>query len=261
MIGLAAGLSLSSIVVLAQSIWPDIVLHVTENSGLFMNSDTLGDTAAVVLIGLAFAKDIPVKHRLCLAVMVLPCLIMPSCRGAWLAVAGVAVNAIWSKSRLAGIAVALVLALAAIASYRSGYRLDAIAQRLSMWRDIAPALTWRGHGIGSVWTDFAGLNTTYDTAQLRAEHLHNDWLEAIFEGGIIGAGALAAMLVCLRGKDPTARAILLGIGIEAVTGFPLHLPVTAFLAALCLGHLARERDSLFSALDVGRVRLLAGQNG
>ena len=81
--GLAIGLLPSAAVVLIQTWQPDIVLHATPNSGLFVNSGSLAEIAALVMIGL-----LTIQGRYwqgLLFMLLLPCLILPMSRGAYLA--------------------------------------------------------------------------------------------------------------------------------------------------------------------------------
>lgn len=69
-------------------------------------------------------------------------------------------------------------------------------------------------------------------------HLHNDWLQLIYELGIVGLIPMAVLLAV-----PSAfAAALVVIG---CFGFPLHMPASAALSAFVVGHdirnLAAER--------------------
>lgn len=252
--GMALGLIPSSIVVLLQIPYPLMVAHATSASGLFINSGSLAEITALVLIGLSFG--VGSKHWMVLAPLISPCFILPESRGACLALVTGATVWLWSRSRRHALGLILIACIAGAVSLYLGFRFQSAMDRLAMWSEVLPALTWAGHGLGSFWTDYAPLSTTYDIFVERPEHLHNDWLEAIFEGGL-PAFVLSAGIVALCAWSPSnqARTILFALGAEALVGFPLHNPCTAFMAALCLGHLARERAALFALHDNGRSQL------
>jgi O-antigen ligase len=262
--GLALGLLPSSIVVLLQIPYPLIVAHATSASGLFINSGSLAEITALVLVGLLFGEWS--KGWVFLAPLISPCFILPESRGALLAVISAATVWLWSRSRRHALGLILLACIAGVVSFYFGFRvqtgIQTVMDRLAMWSEVLPALTWAGHGIGSFWTDYAPLSTTYDIFVERPEHLHNDWLELIFEGGIINAVCCAGLLVAYcAGPMSAGRTIFAAFAAEALVGFPLHNPCTAFVAALCLGHLARQRAALRDLFDAGRTGLYARWDG
>lgn len=246
--GAALGLGLSSAMVL-------LGIQASQTSdypaGLFVNSNALGEVAAVAVAG-------AIVHRVWWAVpLILPALIAAHCRGAFLALAGAFIVWLWSRARLA----AAVLAVAGIALAAWMGSSDSAQQRLEMWGAVVHQLTLSGKGIGSFYTLYP-LYSPFDTLLQRPEHLHNDWLEFTFELGIVGTVLYAAFLWSAR------SIVLVVLGIEAVFGFPLHLAATAVLGGLLSGHSARNglpvRDLLaywrnFLFLGDGRDR--AGRDG
>ncbi len=91
-----------------------------------------------------------------------------------------------------------------------------------MWRDAIDHLTWLGNGTYERMFTFG-----------RAENLHNDWLQLIYEFGLIGLVPLIAILVAINAQSAPFIAALLIIG---GFGFPLHMPATAWFAAFVIGH-------------------------
>lgn len=220
--GAALGLGVSSAVIL-------LGIQVPQTSdypaGLFVNSNALGEIAALALVG-------AVVHRLWWGVpLVLPALVASHCRGALLALAGAFIVWLWSKSRLASAAMAGAgIALAAWMGAAS----ESAHLRLEMWGAIVPHITVMGKGLGSFYTLFP-LYSPFDTLLQRPEHLHNDWLEFAFELGIVGAVLSAAFLW-------SARSVILAVlVVEAIFGFPLHLAATAVLGGIMSGHAVRHR--------------------
>jgi hypothetical protein len=288
LLGMSAGLILSSVTVLIQLGWPDIVYHTTTHSGLFINSGSLGEIAALVLIGLiwdgrnarsdvrgvSMPAAIPRIYALrrlgavgYLALGLLPCILLPASRGAWLALIAAFTLWLWGRSKLSALAL-IVLAIGSLAfSLHEGFHASSVVQRLGMWGDAVSGLDYLGHGIGSFWTDYAPLSNTLDIFVERPEHLHNDWLEIVFEQGAVGIAAVGilgtwCLFAATRRRASVASYVLIGFAAESLVGFTLHVPCTAFVAALCLGHLARGRADIRDILHAGRVSLcswLAGE--
>jgi O-antigen ligase len=222
--GAVWGIGLSSLLILLDA---DVPRTSDWPAGLFVNSNALGEIAALVLVA-------AVARRIWWAIpLILPALIASHCRGAMLAVAGGAVIWMWGRSRIAAVAmagagVAVIVGLGAASS---------VQQRLDMWFSVLPGLSAFGHGLGSFYTLYP-LYSPFDTLLQRPEHLHNDWLEFAFELGIVGAGLCAAFLW-------SARSVILAVlAIEACFGFPLHLAATAVLGGILSGHAALGRDGL-----------------
>lgn len=219
--GAAIGLGVSSAVIL-------LGIQVPQTSdypaGLFVNSNALGEIAALVLAG-------AIVHRIWFAVpMIAPALIASHCRGAFLALAGAAIIWVWSRSK----PVAVALAIIGIASAAWMGSSESAQQRLDMWAAIVPQLTVMGKGIGSFYTLYP-LYSPFDTLLQRPEHLHNDWLEFTFELGIIGTVLYAAFVW-------SARSVIIAVvAVEAIFGFPLHLAATAVIGGILSGHAVRDR--------------------
>jgi len=226
--GAALGLGVSSAVIL-------LGVQVPQTSdypaGLFVNSNALGEIAALVLAG-------AIVHRIWFAVpMIAPALIASHCRGAFLALGAAGIIWVWSRSK--PVAVALVIVGIATAAWMGSS--ESAHQRLDMWGAIVPQLTAMGKGIGSFYTLYP-LYSPFDTLLQRPEHLHNDWLEFTFELGIIGT-VLYAAFVC------SARSVVLAVlVVEAIFGFPLHLAATAVLGGILSGHAVRDRAGVRDSL-------------
>lgn len=257
-VGMAFGLLASSVTLFVQQWQPDIVLRATMYSGLYVNSGQLAESAALVTIAL-FAAGLN-KTRALLVIGMLPCLIMPQSRSALLALAAAFIAWVWTKSRFAALLMA-ALALAALGtSLALGFHVSSVVERFHIWRDAIAGLTMLGHGIGSVWTDYAYLNHTFDIVATRPEHLHNDFLEAAFENGAIGIAAIGicgvwCWIISRRSGPTYPLYVCIALAAESLVGFPLHMATTGCIAALCCGHLARGGYSLRDVLDDGRILL------
>ena len=236
-IGMGLGIWVNSAVMLLGLDVP----HVNDNAGLFINSNVMGEIAGLALVA-------AVAYRLWWLVPgILPAFIMANCRGAFVAVAGAFVIWLWGKSRLAASVLAIV-GIVGVAVVMGDS--PSAAQRITMLVDTIPYLTIMGHGIGSFYTLFPLYSTSIDSLAMRPEHLHNDWLEFVFE---TGAGTVFLFAVLW-----ISRSILLAVVfIEALFGFPLHMPATAVLGGLIAGHAVRDRHSLRYDLAAWRISLRA----
>jgi hypothetical protein len=222
LIGFGLGMWVNSAVMLLGIDVP----HTTDNAGLFVNSNAMGEVAGLVLVAVA------AKRLWWLIPGILPAFLLSQCRGAFVAVAGAFCVWLWNRSRWA-VAALVPLGLAAVTAFGSA---GSIHDRLTLWTDILPHLTIMGHGLGSFFTLYP-VYSSFDTLIQRPEHLHNDWLEYIFECGL---GSLF-----LFGVLAYSRSICLAaLAIEACFGFPLHMAATAVLGGLIAGHAIRGRPDI-----------------
>lgn len=249
-IGFALSLGVSSVIVIAQWYgWQGIPQSVSP-AGLFMNKNTVAEISALVLVGLVASKlwrFVP---------FVVPALIIPQSRAAIMAV-GVAL--VVSHVRRPAILFGLMgFLVTVIALWAMQHPLGSFSDRWSYYTDTARQLTFFGHGLGS----FNGLFPSFassDTLAVRTDHVHNDYLEAVFEIGIVAVFIWWALFAVLaRAVDSPERTVLIAVAVEMLFAFPLHLPCTAFLAALCLGHLCRDRAVVRNSVTDGGVSLQAG---
>ena len=226
-LGLGLGLAVSVVVgafqiagfepVLSNATYPAV-------SGLLYNSNVFSETAAIVMVGL-------IVYRLWwLAGLVAVGVLMGEGRGALLALTMVSICCfIPAKYRfivLLGAAAAMGAVLSAKYSTMSGsMRMEVLT---AAFADGNPVF---GHGIGSFGIE---------TWRAWFDHLHNDFLEAIYEFGI-GAWLLFALLASAVCRTGPARPVLFCFAVIACFSFPVALPVTGFVAALVTGHLHRYR--------------------
>ena len=214
------------------------------NPGLFANSNVIGDTAALVLVAALACR------AWWLVPGIVPALWIAHCRGAWLALLVALAAYLWRWSRPLSFGLAGVGAIALVYSVEMGS--DSINIRATMWGDILPQLTLLGRGLGSFFTDYPLYSSGMDTLATRPEHVHNDWLEFAFE---LGVGSLFLFAVLWLSRS----IVLLVFIVEACTGFPAHMPVTAVVAGIVAGHAVRSRDSLRHDLARRRISLRAFQ--
>ena len=119
--------------------------------------------------------------------------------------------------------------------------MDAGAERVNAWIDTVSGFSPLGNGIGSYWALYPKYATHADTVASRMEYAHDEPLHFAFELGAGSLFLLALFVRSLSGRLELERMLLVAVFIEGLLSFPLHMPVTAFLAALLAGRLARAR--------------------
>lgn len=134
-----------------------------------------------------------------------------------------------------------LLALAAVAWYSQGDKIFNDSERLQTWyRSIG--FIYKAHGL----IQGAGIGTFYWIGPTLQRfhgdlfmHMHNDWLQCLFEAGIIGLSLMVVFYCRLlwRARDSARTFIaLVGVGAFGLTYYPLHF----FPSALFICFLVRE---------------------
>lgn len=237
LIGIALGLSFSSLVAILQSlVLPTAAtLYPTCNwdavgvatlcwkvAGIYHNPMIAGTLSALMLVAL-------LNERLWwLALGVAPGFLLSGSRGALVALA-MGINVILFRS-LYG---TLILGLFFVIGF--GLWLGPTDwDRFAIWDIARQGLTLSGYGPGS----FQGVAT----ATSHPEHVHNDYLQLVFEYGIGSALLLGVWLTLLTRTNAHTWPVFLTFSLLALFSFPLYTPMLAFLGALSAGSIAREWD-------------------
>jgi hypothetical protein len=243
-VGLGAGIAVNSAVAIAQWYgWQGVFTIDASPAGLFANKNHLAEAAALALVGL-------VGYRVWwLVPPVLPSLLLTNGRAAVAGVLAAATLWLWPRSRLT----VLALVGAGLAYCIAHLGDQSISDRFNIWRDTAAGLTLFGNGAGSFFTEYPAHAFYKDLLISRPAHAHNDYLELLFDLGPGVAVYLALLGAALCAPRPIERAVLLAFMTEACFAFPLHLPVTAAVAALAAGHLCGARGAVRD--DVARWRM------
>jgi O-antigen ligase len=254
-IGAAVGMALSGIVVSAEYLGLLALPSYGSRAGLFFNANTMGETAALVVIAC-------LASRLwwCAAIAA-PALIFSNARGPLLAliVTGIVV-AWWLFKRARMPAVAAIVALAMIVA---GFIAVPFAERatsskrFAIWSDTAHAITVTGHGLGSFWAKFPDVAYKTDMSVERVARAHNEPLDIAFETGVIGLVLFVAFALTLIGPVTPERLVLVAVAVEACFAFPLHNPAAGFLAMVVAGHVARDRGHAVDEACARRGQLRA----
>ena len=251
--GLAAGLAISSLIIIIP------IVHLIPNQpisihleGLLGNRNMLAEAAVLTAIGC-------IGYRLWWFIPgLLPAIFMPTmARGAL--VGGIAAGLVWlwSRSRILAGSLALlsIFAIAILIDQRS----SSVMERWTIWSETIPALSFKGYGIGSYYFLYPFITSTFDTTISRPEHPHNEIMEIWFELGFIGTFLYVCLVAtALRSADSVSRCVLVAFVTIGMFAFPSHVPFTAFLGALMLGHAARLGTSIWSEHQLGGLGLRSG---
>lgn len=234
--GAGWGLALGAIVALQQVTGAKALLpEAMPPGGLFVNRDVMGETAALVALGLGFR---PLSAGALLA------LVLSRSREAELAFGLGLTVMLWDWPR-----VRWVLLLAAGFVLVGGVLLGpswSIQQRFEIWHGTASALTVFGAGIGQFAVLFPLHHAGVDVVSTTIEHAHDEPLELWFE---LGVGSLGVWALGVWALARSSSPVLLALGVECLLGFPLHLPATAILGAACAGRALARRGSVCGAFD------------
>jgi hypothetical protein len=249
------GLSLSSALAVAQWLGWNGIPSVGP-SGLFMNSELLAETAAPLL-----AWAILRRRFAEVTIAGVPLLICGS-RVAVVAVAAALVLTWRPRRRWARPALLLLIAVAAASTLviLGPGKLQSGMDRAVLWLAAIDSVTLLGRGVG--WWAVAHSDPL-------TEFAHSDALQLVVETGVGAALFFAVPVAALLGGagKPGERAAFAAVCIEAVVSFPLHVPATAFLAAILAGSLVGARSRLRrarphgGAVAVRPVRRQAAQGG
>jgi len=257
-IGLSIGLALSSVLAIFQFLGIETFVytyHGIKPSGLFVNPNVYSEISVMVLLLILINKlwwYIPV---------VIPGL-MVSSRAVILGLGISLVVMVWSKSKVISISILSLFLLTCCVIFFKSEINDSIFVRLHVWQDMLAGFTIFGNGIGSFVYKFPEYNKHIDGSVTIFEFAHNDLLQLLFELGIGAIPLIIIVALLLMVKNEYRSALIFFIVISSF-GFPLHMPVTAFMLALVAAQLAKSslgysdivnyfRSNLFSRMEAIR---------
>lgn len=281
--GAAVGLALSSAIAIAQWFGWHGIESAASPAGLFWNGNRLAEVAVLV-----FAAALALRMWWALPGLV-PAIVIPYDRAAWLAASIVAAVWIWRRigkferfvTAISAAWLVIGLALVATAWRTEQFGLNGIAERIELWRFTLANLSWLGHGLGSFSAD-APLFAWHGAITSRATHPHNEWLWLAYEGGLPAIGLFGGFAVLLaRAAVHAGRAsgsapgsvgisgclsrcagegglVLIAIALIACVAMPFHDPATVLFAAAVAGHVAGAGGGVRDAADLGGSLLREG---
>lgn len=250
--GMILGIAVSGILTWFQKFGLSPVDQVISPAGLFMNKNLLAEAGVVTTI-LAIAY-----RQWALTALTLSAALLPMSRGAILGLIAAGIAWVWSRNKTAGIILALGIITLAVGAFAFGYRLETVDHRMAIWADAAQNLKWFGNGWGSFYVQFPSTAEFTNVLFQRPEHAHNDFLELIYDLGLISVPFFLLFGYILIQAEELERLILLSILVMGAFGFPLYAPFTGFAFALVAGHVARRGASLPDLLVFGRSLLHQG---
>lgn len=242
-VGLGLGLGVSAVISILQYFSLDQDLIYTSgrySAGLFVNPNVLCEFSAIMLVSFIVFKLwwwIPVA---------LPGLIIIHSRAALLSLFVCLLIWLW---RFKLISVMIILSGFAFIGFTSNYlnfKSTSIIERFDMWMDTIRGLSFFGHGVGSFELMFPKYAVNIDIAQHTLRHAHNDWLQLVFEFGIMALVPVVLFFQILRIKNDNQKYILYSIGIISLFSYPLHVPAIMFIGFLVAGNLTRMDDTDFN---------------
>lgn len=260
---MAVGLFINSAIGIAQVQGWDTLSQAYPPGGLFFNKNFGAELSAMVLAGVVVSAEWRKDERLWWAVPgLLPTLVLSHCRGAWLALGVAGIILIYQYNRAVCLITGAVLGAAGLYYGRlwdGGSGGSSVEQRIQVWQDTWDGMTFWGRGLGSFYTTFPEHSTRLDPLVFRPSTAHTDLLNLTYELGPGVLLLLGLLIYALRTRPLRAEHYVLVVFlVEGLVGFPLYLPATAFLAALVLGSLCRDRPELRVALACSRARVLLG---
>ncbi len=230
-VGICVGLMFSVLfVVLAQAGWRPIYQQAWDApAGLFVAPNALGSILAIAVVAAV------VYEIWWFVPFGIYGLISSNYRIGVIAALICAVPIYWRISKRVTIYLICAVTLCVIAL--TLWKATPAGHRLEYWSSILPVLSWQGYGIGSFFQLYP---TLANELVSRPEHAYNDYLELVFE---LGLGVLPLWLLlalCFEAKSDD-RLILACFLLQSLAFFPLSVPLSAFMAALVAGQLARVR--------------------
>ncbi len=222
------GVTLSSVLIVMQSAGWSGIAQATPPAGLFYNRDFAAELAAVFFVWAVFSRDIPLAVMLAIPLAVC---------GSRIALACAALGFVSARPRWAVLPVMIMGATVVSLTLWHPEKLTTLMARMDIWEFTLFGVTPFGEGLGG-----------FAVAQPVWEYAHSDLLQSFYELGIGALPLLAIMVLALRAVDLPIRAAMACLVGEYATAFPLHLPATALVAGVLVGHLARKRVDV----DVGR---------
>jgi hypothetical protein len=243
--GLAAGLSISSVVAIFQHFgYQPVVMAGESPAGLLFNSTLLGACCALVLIALWTQRQWLWMPGL------LPGLYLANSRGAYLILVLVAIAHYSWK---------LALTLLVLGGFFLIYWIgqsdgDSDAKRLVIFGATFRASHWLGNGIGSFNTFYILLGNEI----LYPGRAHNDYLQLWFELGIGSIPIFLMYLLNLRNTRSDHWPIFLAFSLLGLFYFPLWAPVSAFMGCLTAGIMFADRHQSWLLSSPGRYSSLSG---
>lgn len=224
-------------------------------AGFFVNKNYLAEATVIAVIVCVFYR------RWLLLLPLLANLAVTESRGAVVALLVLSLVVLWRNHprwALAGLTVLVFTAL----WYVKTMGLDhiEIGGRYAMYLNSLYSVTWTGRGIGQFFVIYVEIanavvpspNSVFQF-HIRPRTAHNDLITIALETGVIGVTLFIAFILSLPRRYNAPFYVVVGVLALGLFNFPLYVPTTAFIGALCAGHLATH---FASGRRYGRPALL-----
>lgn len=224
---MAVGVAMTLPLVILQTLGFSGIPQTAPPAGLFLNKNVLAESAALLLIAMLYLRWWVLSLVLFLIV------VLAKEKAAYVGLVAAAIVYVFPRYRIA----AYLLIAASAVGVGLLISTPSALDRLDIWQDTVNGVTAFGQGVGSFYSMFPYAATHSNVIVIRPEHAHNEYLHFLFE---LGAGSLlisALAYYALRGMLELERLLLVFVMAVAVFAFPLHMPLTAFVAALVAGRL------------------------
>jgi len=220
----ALGLVISFILVTGHWLGSDLMTYA--QFGTFDNPNMLGEFTALTILGMVSISWYPF-------VWLVPTLILSQSRTAIVSTA--LIGGLLDR-RLMSLLIAGMVALLFLTQHRDFTNIVPLQERFATWRDATRVVTVNGSGIGTFQAGFKS-----SLPHMLVQHAHNDAIELLVETGAVGLGlALIIGLMIFALASWEQLIVLSALLIEAMLGYPFHMPGTAFIGAIVAGHAARN---------------------
>lgn len=220
-----------------------VSLFVSFDAGLFVNKDVLAETSLFILVGLL------VYELWWLTALIIPLFVTNyTVRGPFFII-GVLIGIwFWNKNKLVTLFILLLFALGCFYIYHFDVRIISVTQRLEIWINSLRGFSFIGHGYGT----FHNTYPIYSDGDLvRPRFAHNEFLQILFENGIIGL--ILTIWFCINTIHEKEKYIVLAWLLSACLYYSFNIPVSAFIFCITAGYISRNRSSVFNKNSIGRI--------
>ena len=247
--GLAIGVTVSAAILLSPTLQGQLSGSIVSvyPHGLWGNRNMMGEIAVLSALGcLAYGRYWFIPGLLPAIFYYKPEIMsgVPSRGAVGALMAGICVW-LWPRSKVLSGLLAAALLIGGTAALGFGNRFGPVYERIEVWQAVLHGVTLRGNGLGSLYTLAPYLTDIFDTTMRRVDHAHNEFIEILFELGVIGAVTYIAIVVlAIRNANNESLTVLVGFLVISCVAFPWHIPANAFVGSLVLGHAVRSRMPL-----------------
>lgn len=222
-LGLGIGLAISSCVSIANAYgyWP-VEHYLWYPAGLYFNPVMHGEALTLVILALLS------ERILWLIPALLPGVFLSHSRGAILTLA---IGGVLHFSKPLA-AISLIVGGALLAIYNA---FPSDVERFHFWLAGLNSLSTFGHGPASFHGYYTG-----SPIEFHLGHVHNDYIELAYEYGIGALPLLAIWCFTLCQTSAAGWPLFAAFAVMSAFSFPFYTPVTAAVAALAAGRIARD---------------------